>query len=272
MDEQRSPSQSFSAKADLLDQTLGEIERLQQEIDALREQLSHENRLSELGQLAACLAHEINNLLTPIGSYAQLAMSDPGNARLTSRALTIAKEGAAKASRLADATLGLVIDARPRSSATCSAGASVRKTLEYLTPMLQHDGIDASADVPDVRVAIDELALQQVLINLVNNARNAMDEWGGRKSIRVVAEAAGGALTLRVSDTGPGIAAERRGGLFEPFNREPRAGGASEATSGSGLGLSICKGLVESVGGTLKLEESNERAGDSGAVFRIVLP
>lgn len=271
----------------LLDQALGQVEALQHELDSLREQLARENRLETLGSLAAGLAHETNNLLTPIGSYAQLALGDPENIELAHKALRIAAEGAAKIGRLNASALGMLSPTGGTSQHTCQADAVVNETIHMLKPVLQRERIAVAIDVPVCRIQIDALALQQVLINLINNARHAMREHLGNHRIAINALENKGNMVIRVSDNGPGIPEEVRAHLFESFATSQRtpadntsdtpdhsdaSGRKRQASSGTGLGLSICRQLIESAGGQISLEAAADSEPEGGTTFRIELP
>ena len=265
----------------VLQQALDQVDCLEQELQGLRDQLAWSNRLSTLGTLAAALAHEYNNLLTPIASYAQLAIAEPNNTDMTHRALHIAAEGAAKAGRLADATLGFVSPRLDNESDSCIAKDTVEQTLHYIAPLLNSDGIIVKVDVPDTVVAIDALGLQQVLINLINNARNAMQGMRSKRIIRIKGKENNENLILEIEDNGPGVDPSMRDKLFDAFATQGPAKGSSESDvvandanlptqkqAGSGLGLSICKKLIESAGGQISLQPT----ADQGACFRIELP
>ncbi len=129
------------------------------------------------------------------------------------------------------------------------------------------DGIDLTIDVPDILLAISPLNLQQILLNLVLNARQAMRRHGG--SLRITAKAEGSLVHIDVVDTGPGIPPEIIDRLFEPFvtqrggpNRDPNE------PKGTGLGLCICRDLVRNAGGSISVDSPPGQ----GATFHIRLP
>lgn len=249
------------------------IEQLQAQLDRLDEQLAWTHRLSTLGTLAAALAHEYNNLLTPIGSYAQLALNNPDNPDLARKALHAAVTGTERASRLADATLGFAspdaeTHGKPTHPADCPLINTVEASLDCMAPIIRSEGITVSTELVDTRVAIDPLALQQVLVNLISNARHAMRETAGPKRITIRAkpktqpDKQAELIELEVSDNGRGIPESVMGQLFEPFVT------MRTDASGIGLGLSICKRLVESAGGTILACSTPGQ----GATFHLTLP
>ncbi|MEM0915117.1 MAG: HAMP domain-containing sensor histidine kinase [Planctomycetota bacterium] len=251
---------------------------LDRRLDAIRRELARHHRLTTLGTMAATIAHEINNLLTPVGSYAQLALSRPDDPELVRKALRHAAEGSAQAERIASAVLGLAGDRdEPRSAGVSGV---VHEAAACLVRDPQRDGIELRHGVPDgVHAAIEPGKLRQVLLNLMLNACRAMHPRGGRLTID--GELAAGRVTIRVRDTGPGIPAAVRDRLFEPFVTAPIDDDApptsSSRSGGSGLGLSVCRQLIERAGGTIACADggsTRDATPDArqGATFVIVLP
>ncbi|MBX3353381.1 MAG: HAMP domain-containing histidine kinase [Phycisphaeraceae bacterium] len=247
-------------------------------------------RTMTAGQLAGMFAHELSNILTPLLSYAQLALAQPDDEALSHKALTKAAEGAQRAAFLVDALLGKrggpETRDRDAESATspllslapaCEVGDCVRHSLSavFRAPgaAMDRSRIAIELDLsPNMHAAIHPIALEQVLHNLLNNARLAVRELPDA-SIRVeVGSPAGGCSTgnsadgrieIRVRDSGYGVPDHLRARLFEPFVSS-RAG-----QGGFGLGLAVCKRLVEQAGGTITLEPASEHA---GASFLVTLP
>jgi len=264
--EQRSTTrgEDQSPKHDL-DQALSEIDALQGQLDALRQELVWSNRLTTLGTMAAVLAHEYNNLLTPIGSYSQLALAEPEDKTLALKAMHAAVEGVEKAKKLADATLGF---ARPEDAGQprrCRLRDAVEQALACTTAGQRHDGIKIEIDIPETVVAMRGLELQQVLVNLIQNARKAMAGKRGTRKLTLSGRVDGPTLVLEIKDSGPGVPEEVFKRLFEPFVSQPTG---KDDTPGTGLGLRVCKELVESAGGTI---HAASRTGE-GATFTVTLP
>lgn len=215
-------------------------------------------RLEQLGLITAGLAHEINNLLTPVVSYTELARSRPGDAALAAKALDRAAEGAARAAEVARFLLGFA-----RGDTGEMASAEVREAVRAALMLagIERSGIEVRVEVGDGLVAaIDPVALQQVLLNLLVNAARAV---GGSGRVTIVAERAecstGNRIRIKVSDDGCGIEAADLERVFEPFVSH---------SGGTGLGLMVSRMLVEAAGGRIGVDSKP----GAGATFVIDLP
>lgn len=263
-----------------LRQLLTQLEDAQAEIDRLRTQAEHLGRLATLGTLSATVAHEFNNLLTPPSAYAKMALKDlerdPQDFSMARKALAKCANGSDKAQRICAAILDF---ARGRSaSGTCSVAQVLDEALLAMGRDLSSDGIQLTRDVlPDLAVAIDAVELEHVLLNLIINARDAMLAHGGRRgTLRIGARAIeDDAVAIEVADTGCGIPPDHLDQIFEPFfttrSRRPtssEADGDPLSRSGTGLGLSLCRQIVERYGGSLTARSTP----GSGSQFTILLP
>ncbi len=261
----------------------GEIGVLAQRIDEMAKRIAerHElqtalargDRLASVGVMSAQVAHEINNPLTTVLGYAKLLLEDKPEGHPDRVGLELIAD---EAERMKKIVGGLLDYSRvPRQSeqamsakAGAPAGSSDPATVArhvgaLLEPQLRRARAKLAVEVTtDKPVAIEGHALQQVLVNLVQNAAQAMTEPG---TIALVARSApGGIATLiSVSDDGPGIPAKDRTRVFDPFFTTKAAG------AGTGLGLAVCKHLVATAGGSI---EVGDGPGGKGAEFRIVLP
>jgi signal transduction histidine kinase len=232
-------------------------------------------RLATLGTIAAGIAHEINNLLTPVLAYAQLAAAHPHDDDLRAKALDKTISGIESATRIAGAVLGFA-SSEGENDSNADVGSVVNATLDCLAYDPNKDRIQITTEVlPGTYVRMSSLCLQQVLMNLIINAKAALEESGAGRPRRVTVAAitrADGCVGIRVSDNGPGIPKEIAGRIFEPFvtTKRPTDGRSKtgRAASGTGLGLSICRRLVEQAGGTIT---AMSKPGD-GTTFVISLP
>jgi signal transduction histidine kinase len=232
------------------------------ELFEAEEQLRRADRLAALGQLTTGLAHEIRNPLGSIRGAAEI-LGDPqtDDARRREFARVLVEE----TERLDD-VLGNFLDyarthREEEATGTSDPRAVVERLLALMDKELKAARIAARVDLPQdaPRVAIGEALLQQVLLNLSLNAVQAMPD-GGELRIEGIADAAGGGLMLAVADTGPGIAADARARVFDPFY-------TTKAT-GSGLGLSIVHKIVTANGGQVAVDEDYR----GGARLVVTLP
>lgn len=239
------------------------------ELETLRRELEHASRLATLGTIAAGIAHEINNVLTPVLAYAQLASQHPDDQSLQRKALHKARLGAEAATQIVQAILGYAA-ASDDEPAVASLHDVMQQTMELLTRDLAKDRIKLTLRVPDgVQVCMKPLALQQVLLNLILNARAALANQRCGEVVISAMERSDGMTAIRVSDNGPGIPEDVVGRLFQPFVNagSPRSGGRKKK-GGAGLGLSICRRLIENVHGTITASSTP----NAGTTFTITLP
>jgi signal transduction histidine kinase len=220
--------------------------------------------------MAAMVAHEFNNLLTPIMSYAQMALQgDPDDTAFMRKALQRSYEGSEKAARICESILGFARTEAGRQ--TAHVADVVNDVFACLARDPRKDGIDLALDVPaDLRVAIDPVHLTQVLLNLVLNARKALRRQGGGQLTLTARSVDDHTAEIRVADTGPGIPESLLPTLFDPFVRGDHPGDDSADTpepEGTGLGLVICRDLVERAGGRIDVDSSPGR----GTTFTLTL-
>jgi len=231
--------------------------------DALLRQ-SQALRMDAVGRLAAGMAHKMNNPLTAILGYAegavtQMVSGDPLDIPMR----TIVKE----ALRCKDLVKRLLKFSRAQAPKRGSLDSIVDSVLALITAQARLRNIEVVRQFPEapLPVLVDELELQQVLVNLCNNAIDAMPE-GGRLTVALVQtlpRSGGPAFAeIQVTDTGMGIPAKNLERIFEPFFTTKEVG------EGRGLGLSIIYEIVQRYGG----EISFESVVGKGTTFRVHLP
>lgn len=218
--------------------------------------------MATLGTLASMLAHEMNNLLTPVLSYARLAMDAPADSALNRKAHEHAVRGVEACNAMSESILGF---AKQEGGDSADIASCVDQALRCLPRELAKDGIEPRLELQgELAADISPTALTQVLLNLVLNAREAMSS-GGVLTIRAERSTwNSGEPSVRISveDTGDGIDPDELERVFLPFvSRGDRPGGA-------GLGLAICSHLVEDAGGRISAASEVRQ----GAVFVIELP
>jgi signal transduction histidine kinase len=246
-----------------------ELANTQAQLDFLREQLTESQRLATIGTIAAVIAHEFNNLLTPIVSYSQYALQSAESAEpdmeLIRKALGKAFGSATKAGKICTSMLGLA-----RGESTFGK-VEVQKLVDEVLLVLARDphkdGIALRVQVqPGLSIYGDGVQLEQVLLNLLINARQAMLGNGGSLTIKAN-KLDNGQIRLQVIDTGPGIPEKLMGKIFEPFFTTKGTAKKGE-TKGTGLGLAICKEIIEHHRGRIEVQSEVGR----GTTFTIYLP
>lgn len=213
-------------------------------------------RLATAGELAAGAAHEIRNPLASIRSAIQHLRGDYPDAGPRAELID---DILAEVDRINQIVEGLLSFARPAEPdfQRVDLGDLVRHTLTLVDVQAQEQAVQVRVDVPDLAVRADPNLIKQVVLNVVMNALQAMPDGG---QLTVSAASAGRAALLRIADSGPGIAAEDREKLFDPFFTTKKGG--------TGLGLSVCYGIVQRHGGEIEVESELGR----GTVVNIKLP
>jgi two-component system NtrC family sensor kinase len=238
------------------------LEQQSQRLDDARQQILRSDKLSALGQLIAGVAHELNNPLTTIIGRAEIMLGEAKDEKTLKDLEQIASQGH-RAAKIVQNLLSFARQTAPEKQ-LCDVNQIVKKVLEMLEHDFRVSNIEINTDLaPDLpRTMIDANQMQQVLVNIVNNAYQAMKEQGRAGRLKVRTRGHGGRLTVAFTDTGPGMDAEQQGHIFEPFfTTKPES-------KGTGLGLSISYGIVRAHGGRIDVKSSE---GD-GASFIIELP
>ncbi len=212
----------------------------------LEEQVLRQERLASLGLLAAGVAHEINTPLTGISSYAQMLLEecpadDPRRHALEKIEL--------QTNRAAEITGSLLNLARPEDTGLerVECEDTMREVVQLFKPQIRGRGIDLKLNIETGLPAIPghKGKLQQVLLNLLMNARDALDSGG---TIKLQGRSRNGKIEMLVEDDGVGIAEEDLDSIFDPFFTTKGRG------RGTGLGLSITYGIVQEHGGEIHVE------------------
>jgi two-component system sensor kinase FixL len=235
-------------------------------LQELQSELLHVTRLSTMGHIASALAHEINQPLTAIMNYVQAGkhLLTDGDADWRVKTRDVMSKAAAQAERAG----GIIRNLRSflkkrepeitRESANRLVAEANALALAGASDAGVRTVLDLAPGLPDV--AVDRLQIQQVVINLVRNAIDAMAASPRRELSIRTRPAPDGGVEVAVIDSGTGLALEVEGRLFEPF--------VTTKADGMGVGLSICRTIVEVHGGRL-WHEANP---GGGAVFAFTLP
>jgi len=234
------------------------------ETEVLRQQLLQAQRLSSVGELASSIAHEFNNILTTIINSAKLGMRNPDPSEKQQAFDRVVKAGQ-RAANIASGMLGFA-----RKSSTHRQRCDIVRLVEEVLVLTEKDLGKHRVQV-ETRFAARPTAwavpgqIEQILVNLVINARQAMP-GGGRLKIEVRENPGADTVEVRVSDTGVGIPPEQLRQIFEPFftTKQPDEYGRG----GTGLGLSVCRQIIEQHHGRIRVESVVGK----GSTFTVKLP
>lgn len=234
------------------------------ETEALRQQLLQAQRLSSVGALASSVAHEFNNILTTIINYAKLGLkgaADPNQKQAFEKIL----KGGQRAALIVSGMLGF------------ARNQSTRRDKVDLVQLVEEVLLLTEKDLSKHRIAVDKRyharpvvpvvggQIEQILINLIINARQSMPT-GGRLRVDVRENEESGMAEVRLADTGCGIPADQLRMIFEPFytTKDPDEHGHG----GTGLGLSVCRQIIEQHNGRIRVESVVGK----GSTFTVKLP
>jgi two-component system sensor kinase FixL len=229
-----------------------------------QESLARLARLGSVGELAAAVAHELNQPLMAAGTYTRLVDDAirTGNANAATIAET-AQKAAAQVERAAAVVrrLRALVRLDRSNRVACRVDRIVRETIDLCQPDLDRAGVkvrrSVAAGLPPV--IVDMLQIEQALLNLVRNSVDAIGEAGQGTILIEAALADTDFVEVRVRDSGPGFAPDRAGNPFLPFS--------STKKEGLGIGLPLCRSLIEAHGGRIWLDASS-----SGATIHFTLP
>ncbi len=249
-----------------LEAEVGERRRTENELRQTQSELVQASKLAALGQMSAGLSHELNQPLAAIRSYADNARKFMERERYDT----------------ANSNLGLIVELtermariirqlrtyarkEPTTVRPTPVVRAIEESLALLHRRIDDAGITVSVDVPDydLTAIAGEVRLQQVLVNLISNALDAIAaaKPSSERQIRIAAREEQDAVVIRVADSGPGIPPENLLSVFDPFFTTKEVG------AGLGLGLSITYGIVQQFGGTISARNPD----GGGAEFKIRL-
>ncbi|RMG36251.1 MAG: sensor histidine kinase [Planctomycetota bacterium] len=232
------------------------------ELEAMQQQLLMAQRLSTLGELSASITHEFNNILTTVINYAKMGLRHKDEAT-RDKAFDRILSAAQRAARLTSGVLAYARHGGRRRQPYPLAGL-VEDVLVLVEKDLSKHRIELNTRFEaDPQVVVNPGEIQQVVLNLIVNARQAMDP-GGRLTVGVRESGAFGELV--VADSGRGIPRDVLPRIFEPFFTTKQADASGQG--GTGLGLALCRRVIEEHGGRIRVESAVGR----GTRFTIKLP
>ncbi len=213
----------------------------------LQRKLLQTDRLSQLGALVSGVAHELNNPLAAIAAFAELLAVDPHQADLKESAEIICAE-AMRAGRIVRTLLDFARQ-RPRVRAAVDLAEIVERVLSLQRSALKKGRVRGAVAIPDDLPAVigDPQELQQVMLNAVVNARQAVEATGRPGQVLITAKLVDERMRVAVEDTGAGVPVEILDRVFEPFF-------TTKGDEGTGLGLAISFGLVRAMGGRMWIQ------------------
>ena len=232
------------------------IEDISQQV-IMREKVEKSDRLSEIGQLAAGVAHEINNPLDGVLRFTNLSLSHAGDPDLIKKCLKESKSGLERISRIVKSLLTYSSNISNKTQIT-----SINQLLDEILVLLTylqlskniHIKSSFNPDLPDLATFEN---LDQVFTNIIKNAYEAMDDGG---ELEIVTDFTDGELIVKFRDTGCGVPKNILKNLGKPFH--------TTKDNGTGLGLSICREILEQHGGKFEVEQTSQ----SGTTFVIRIP
>ncbi|HEU4400949.1 MAG TPA: ATP-binding protein [Candidatus Polarisedimenticolia bacterium] len=266
-------SESFNQMTLNLRDSREALERINAELEkkvqdrsrALQEaqyQLVQAEKMSVVGQLVSGVAHELNNPLAGVLGYSQL-LQRKGAEGEVARGLQKIEAEAERCKRIVQNLLIFARKHKPRKT-LLNLNAVIESTLELRAYHLKVDNVTVIRDLdPSLpRTMADMNQIQQVLMNMINNAQHAMADVGRQRMLTMRTRRAAGRVLIQVTDTGSGIAPENLTRIFDPFFTTKEVG------RGTGLGLSICYGIVQEHRGEIRVES----VPGAGTTFIIDLP
>ena len=238
---------------------------LEEQVAILKQQLNQAQKLTALGELMSTTTHEFNNVLMTIINYAKMGMRRK-DAATRDKAFDKILAAGNRAAKITNSVLGLA-----RNRSTGFEPTDLTKLIEESLVLLEREmnkyriALDKKLEtVPPILVNGNQI--QQVLLNLLINARQAMPD-GGRVTIRSRHDKANGMVELMIRDTGSGIPPEKLRQIFDRFY-STKQGPDESGKGGTGLGLSMCRDIIESHHGRIRVESTVGK----GTAFTLKLP
>jgi signal transduction histidine kinase/ActR/RegA family two-component response regulator len=243
-------------------QLIGEIKRERGRMQKIQEQLLHSERLAALGQLVSGVAHELNNPLAGVVGFAELALRNNTNPRCERDLRRIVNESQ-RCQRIVQNLLNFARRTKAERR-VMDLNELVENVLDLRAYQLKLDNVKVQIDLDKglPRTVGDYHQIQQVLLNIINNAHQAMQEVPGERMLTLRTRAAEERIRIEIADSGPGISPARLSRVFEPFFTTKAPG------KGTGLGLSLSQGIIKQHGGQIQVESVPGK----GTTFTVELP
>ncbi|MEQ9406313.1 MAG: ATP-binding protein [Fuerstiella sp.] len=240
------------------------IRELEEQVRLLDQQLMQTQKLSSVGALASSITHEFNNILTTVINYAKMGIRHK-DAKTRDKSFDRILAAGQRATKI---TTGMLAYARNTSDRfePCELNKLLGDVMVLVQKDLQMHRIGVDEDIqPGVWATVNSSQIQQILLNLIVNARQAMKE-GGRLKLAIRDNAAEGWAEISVGDTGCGIPNDQLQKIFDPFFTTKQADARGQG--GTGIGLSLCRRIIESHKGRIRVESEVGK----GTRFTLKLP
>jgi signal transduction histidine kinase len=222
--------------------------------------------LANLGSASHMIAHEINNLLTPLTSYATLALENLDDTQLIEKALKKTVQNCQRSTKIMEAILAMANDKKLQKN-NAKLLTLVQDVFTCLCRDFSKDGITVNINIPnDLEVWVAPVQIQQVLMNLILNARDAMLKSGG--ALAITATECDQEVKIEVKDTGCGVESSDLENIFDSFFSTKPDENLPARDSGYGLGLAFCAKVIDAHGGNISVQSKP----GNGTTFIITLP
>jgi signal transduction histidine kinase len=245
--------------ADVFNRMMAELEAAREREELQRAQLAHTEKMAAVGTLAAGVAHEVNNPLSGVLASIENIRDNPEDDKMRDRYLELISDGLKRIERTVANLLNFARQREIKLERT-SINHNIRHVVELVGYQLRAAGVEVEMDLDTDPAAVeaDHFQMEQLFLNLVLNALDAMRD-GGKLYLRT--RVRGGKVIAEVRDTGHGIPAEIRDRIFDPFFTTREIG------EGTGLGLAVSGSIVAAHGGRIEVESTVSR----GTTFRIIM-
>ncbi len=252
----------FNQMTENLQRSREQLEHTVETLKSTQAQLVQSEKLSGIGQFVAGVAHELNNPLTTVMGFSELLARSDTNAQ-HKRHLEMIHKSAQRCQRIVQSLLSFARRHQPERK-LCNVNELIENAVEFLLYQLRTSNITVQTRLDPAlpRAMLDPHQLQQVFLNIINNARQAIESYRSDGLIQVTTEKSGNNIRITLKDNGPGIPEHNLSRVFDPFFTTKEVG------QGTGLGLSLCYGIVREHGGAINVRS---KLGD-GAAFVIDLP
>jgi len=252
----------FNQMTENLKQSREQLETTVESLKTTQAQLIQSEKLSGIGEFVAGVAHELNNPLTTVMGFSELLQHAEVESK-HKRHLEMVHKSALRCQKIVQSLLSFARRHQPEKKLVC-VNRLVEASVEFLAYQMRTSNIEVQTQLdPHLPQAmVDQHQIQQVFVNILNNGRQAVEAHCPKGWVRVTSDTVGGNVRIVFQDSGPGIPEANLSKVFDPFFTTKEVG------TGTGLGLSLCYGIVKEHGGSIQVRS---RRGE-GATFIVELP